>query len=105
MVGTAGAKVGEPLCIGGIHKSQHLGQIAETADHPLRRRNPSAQEGKNLPRQIAMAVNDRMPIASEQLAARALHMVHYKLPQLIDDGHGVQVALALRISPREQTVS
>jgi hypothetical protein len=36
-----------------IHEAQHLRQVAEVPDHAPRTRNPSAQERKNIEREIA----------------------------------------------------
>src|SRR5471030_2872486 len=93
------------LRLGRIHKAHDFRKIAEVADQSPGARNPSAQERQNINRKIASLFQRLLPRSAEQRGTLLFDVVYDKLPELVDDGNGVLIALSLRISPGEEAVT
>src|SRR5450631_4152488 len=93
------------LRLGRIHKAQDFRQIAGVADQSSRARNHSTQERKNIDRKIASLFQRLLPRSAEQPGTLLFDVLYDKLPELVDDGNGVFIALSLSISPGEEAVT
>src|SRR6185369_4443554 len=105
VVGTAGAEMRQRLGVRRIYEAQDFRQIAEVADQAPGAGDSSPQERKNVERKIAPVVQSLVARSAEQRRALLVHVVYYKLSELIDDGDRIFVALLLRVSPGEQAVA
>src|ERR1700728_1189283 len=85
-------------------EGQHVGNIGVVSDHTAIRRQSSAQGRQNLNRYI-LAVNQRRMFESAEQNPFLRLMLLNKLAHLVDGIEAVQITLALRRTPGEQTVA
>ena len=106
MVGATGAEIGEFLCVRGVDELQHVGRVAEAGNPAVLRADAAAQIGRNLESQELCAIGARRNgFAAEADCALCFAVARDELADLVDDGEGVQVALALRLAPGEEAVA
>ncbi len=105
VVRATGAEVGQFFSMGGIHKLEHIGRVAEARNPTVLRAHAPAQIGCDLDCQRLPVSARGHGFTAEARRSLGFTVTRDELPDLIDDGDGVQVALALGLSPGEEAVA
>src|ERR1700731_262082 len=93
------------LSVIGVHKSKYFRLGAESSDQALLGRYTAPNDRKDILSDIQMVFQNLRPAPAKQFRSSLLQMIRHELPQLVDDRDGVDVALPLSLTPREQPVS
>src|SRR5271165_3495857 len=91
--------------IDGVHKTKNLGLRAEGSDQPLFGGYAATNHREKVLSENEMIFNNGCAASTKKFCSALLKMLQNKLPQLVDDRNGVDVALALRFAPSEEPMS
>ena len=105
MVGTARAETGEPLGVARVDKSQDLRRVRKVSDHPLLSGHAAAKKRKEVGGRGARVGARPVNLSSEEVGSRLFDVLPDKLPELVDEGDGVEVTLPLAFAPGKEAVS
>ena len=106
VIGATGAEEGELLGVGRVDELEHIGASVKLRDPALLRADCAAQEGADLDgERCARSARAGTGFAAEARVALGDSVAMNELADLVDDGEGVQIALALRLAPGEEAVA
>jgi len=97
--------MGELLRLIGVDELENVGRVTERANPALLPANSTPDSREYFEREIGTIVAGLMQCAAERFHSFSGRMPLDELSNLVDDGDGIEVALALRIAPREQTMT
>src|SRR6185312_10225595 len=95
----------ELLRLRGVHELHHVGCISEAADPALFAADGAANAGKDIESDGGAIVAGLVHGAAKSRLAFGFIVLLDELTDLINDGDGVQVALALGVAPGEEAVA
>jgi hypothetical protein len=104
VVRATGAEVRELLGRLRVDEVEHVGRVGKAADHALLRRDAAADDGHQFQRD-SLALGVGADLRAAEADSLLLRMLLRELAELIDDGNGAEVALALRLAPGEEAVA
>ncbi len=105
MIRTAGAQLAQRFRPRRIRKRDRIGAALEVSDDPAVRGHGATQHRQNRHRQRIAIRRGRDACAAERRPAGAIRVRLHELTHLIDGPDAADVALLLRLTPREQPVT
>ena len=105
VIGATGAQERKILGVLRVDKLEHVGRIAEAGDPPVLGAHLAAKIRCDLNGKLLAIAAGWHNFPAEPGRAFLNSVAMNELPDLVDDGKRVQVALALRLAPGEQSVA
>ena len=105
VVRATGAEEGEVFGLGRVDKLKHVGRVGEARDPAIAGADAAAEGGSDLDGQLATFGAGGKEFAAEAGGAFGPGVDLDELADVVDDGEGVCIALALGLAPGEEAVA